>query len=383
MSTIKGTGPGEAKIVAIGKPRVLGSYVVPHDLRVADVPVGGLSGIDRDHRTGQYLLISDDQSQEAPARFYTAEVDLDENGIHDVRFTGVHFFRRPDGRFYPSRTDWTYERAGYSQAEQNRLGTVDPEDIRVDPRTGNVVWSHEGLQFKTADGESVIIEPAIRVSAPDGTYLHDLATPRNETFGDGVGPRENRGLEGVTFAQNGELVVSVLESSLRQDGPESSRSHGSLSRITVQRATGELVAQYAYPLDALPDVTPVGSYGSLIGISAILASEPATATRFLLIERAYVSGYNHRIRIYEADCTNATDVASLPSLVDAQFCPAQKRLLADLGELGVPGPPNFEGMTWAPELPTGERVLLLISDNDFRETLPMQFLALAVPPEAG
>jgi hypothetical protein len=43
------------------------------------------------------------------------------------------------------------------------------------------------------------------VSAPDGTYLHDLATPRNETFGDGVGPRENRGLEGVTFAQSGEL----------------------------------------------------------------------------------------------------------------------------------------------------------------------------------
>jgi hypothetical protein len=208
------------------------------------------------------------------------------------------------------------------------------------------------------------------VSAPDGTYLHDLATPRNETFGDGVGPRENRGLEGVTFAQNGELVVSVLESSLRQDGPESSRSHGSLSRITVQRATGELVAQYAYPLDALPDVTPVGSYGSLIGISAILSSEPATATRFLLIERAYVSGYNHRIRIYEADCANATDVASLPSLVDAQFCPAQKRLLADLG---VPGPPNFEGMTRAPELPTGERVLLLISDNDFRETCPCSF----------
>ena len=40
-------------------------------------------------------------------------------------------------------------------------------------------------------------------------------------------------------------------------------------------------------------------------------------------------------------------------------------------------------MTWAPELPTGERVLLLISDNDFRETLPVQFLALAVPPEVG
>lgn len=55
---------------------------------------------------------------------------------------------------------------------------------------------------------------------------------------------------------------------------------------------------------------------------------------------------------------------------------------ADPGEPGVPGPPSFEGMTWAPGLPTGERVLLLISDNDFRETLPMQFLALAVPPEA-
>lgn len=382
MSTLEGSRPSETGAVAGGKARLLGSHVVPHDLRVADTPVGGLSGIDFDRSTGHYVMISDDQSRQAPARFYTAEIDVDEKGIHDVRFTGVQFFRRPDGKVHPTRADWAREQAGLSRTERNQRGTVDPEDIRVDGRTGNIFWSSEGLDLTTADGTPMIIEPTLRVSAPDGTYLDDLPTPRVEPIGAESGPRPNRALEGFTFARNGDLVVSVMEGPLRQDGPECTRDHGALSRITVQSRAGEVVAEYAYPMDPLPDVTPVGRYGALIGISSILAVEPATSTRFLLVERSFVSGYNYRIRIYDADCANATNIAGVPSLIDAQFQPAEKTLLADLREIGVPDPPNFEGMTWGPELATGEQVLLLVSDNDFREIMRTEVLALAVPPLA-
>lgn len=364
-------------------PRLLGSYVVPHDLRLDDTPVGGLSGIDRDRRTGQYLMISDDQSQQSPSRFYTAQIDVDERGIHDVRFTEVHFFRRPDGEYYPSRTAWAGEQADFPQIKRNLFGTVDPEDIRVHPGSGNVFWAQEGLDLTTADGEPMLIEPAIRVSAPDGAHLYDLPTPQAEIISAGSGPRHNRALEGITFAGDGEMVVSVMEGALRQDGPESSRSHGSLSRITVQNTKGAMLAQYAYPLDPLPDVTPRGTYGSLIGISSILAFEPGTSTRFLIMERSFVSGYGRQIRVYDLDCSEATNIADVPSLVDARIQPARKRLLADLGELGLSEPANFEGMTWGPDLSTGERVLLFISDNDFREVSRTQLVALAVPRDPG
>lgn len=358
--------------------RMLGDFTVPHDLPVGGTPVGGLSGIDRDPRTGRYVMISDDQSQRAPARFYEAEIDVDDTGVRDVRLTKVQYLRRSDGKTYPSRTNWASEQSEYSPIERDRLGTVDPEDIRVDPWTGNVVWSHEGLDLLTAAGDPMIIEPALRVSKRDGSFLADLPTPAGNTIRAGTGPRHNRALEGFTFAGDGQLIVSVMEGPLEQDGAESTRAYGGLSRITVQDRGGNVVVQYAYPMDPLPDITPEGPYGALIGISTILAFEPATSTRFLLIERAFVSGYGRRIRIYDADCTDATDIAAVRSLVGAPVKPVNKTLLADLAEVGVPDPDNFEGMTWGPDLTSGEHTLLLVSDNDFRKELQTSVIALAL-----
>ena len=363
----------ESKLVTLH-----GTVVIPHDLPVDGTPVGGLSGIDRDPRSGRYIMISDDQSQQAPARFYEAEIDLDDDGLHDVRFTGVHFFRRPDARTYPSRTEWANEQTPYRQTDRNLLGTADPEDIRVDPTTGDIVWTHEGLDLTTTDGTPMITEPAIRVSARDGGFLRDVPTPAGNLIGSYSGPRRNRALEGLTFADQGRLIASVMEGPLAQDGAESTRTSGSMTRITVQDRDGQVLAQYAYPIDPLPDVTPEGPYGALIGVSTILAFEPASSARFLLVERAFVSGYGRRIRIYDADCTDATDVTPIPSLADEQVKPVRKTLLADLADIGLPNPDNFEGMTWGPSLTTGERTLLLVSDNDFREELETRIIALTV-----
>jgi hypothetical protein len=355
-----------------------GVVVVPHDFRVGGTPVGGLSGIDRDPRSGRYLIISDDQSQQAPARFYEAEIDLDDDGLHGVRFTGVNFFHRPDAKTYPSRTEWATEQTAYRQADRNRLGTVDPEDIRVDPWTGDVVWTNEGLDLTTANGEPMVTDPTLRVSARDGRFLRDVPTPVGNLIGRRSGPRRNRALEGLTFAAGGRVIASVMEGPLAQDGAESTRTYGGITRITVQDRDGQLLAQYAYPMDPLPDVAPVGPYGALIGISAILAFDPSSSARFLLVERAFVSGYGRRIRIYDADCTDATDVAAIRSLVGEPVKLVRKTLLADLADIGLPNPDNFEGMTWGPRLSTGERTLLLVSDNDFRKELETTIVALTL-----
>ena len=74
----------------------------------------------------------------------------------------------------------------------------------------------------------------------------------------------------------------------------------------------------------------------------------------------------------------ATDVNGLDRLQDAprQIRPVHKRLLLDLGELGIPLD-NVEGLTFGPPLRDGRRSLVLVSDNNFAATQFTQFLLFA------
>ena len=57
--------------------------------------------------------------------------------------------------------------------------------------------------------------------------------------------------------------------------------------------------------------------------------------------------------------------------------PADKTLLLDLDELGIPLD-NVEGMAIGPDLPDGRRSLLLVSDNNFSPAGFTQFLLFAI-----
>ena len=55
-------------------------------------------------------------------------------------------------------------------------------------------------------------------------------------------------------------------------------------------------------------------------------------------------------------------------------------LVLDFARLGLRSVDNLEGMTWGPPLTNGERVLLLVSDNNFNPAEVTQFIALAETP---
>ncbi|WP_232111076.1 esterase-like activity of phytase family protein [Nocardia wallacei] len=326
--------------------RLLGEQVVPHRLEFRGTTVGGLSGIDYSARSGEYVLISDDRSARNPARFYTARIPVDGNGVGPVEFTATRPLRMPDGGMYP-------------------MGDVDPEDIRVDPWTGDYVWSQEGERAGT-----VLTDPSIRVAHPDGGFAAELPIPDSERMRPDSGPRTNAVLEGLTFAAGGALIVSSVEGPLLQDGPNPTATSGGLTRITVQARTGPLLAQYAYPLD------PVFAEGrGTNGIAAILAADPVEPTKYLVLERSYVEGVGNRIRIYDTDFAGATNVLDAPL---EQARPVGKRLLVDLAEFGLTEIDNIEGMTWGPRLPSGERTLVLVSDDNFSGDQITQVVALAV-----
>lgn len=332
---------------AAGAPvRLLGVQELPFGLEFEGTTVGGLSGIDFAARTGEYVLVSDDRSERDPARFYTARFTVDAEGIGPVTLTGTRPLLAPDGGEYGTLS-------------------VDPEEIRVDPRTGDFVWTQEGERF-----DSVLIDPATRIAHPDGSYAGELPIADNIRMRAGSGPRRNAGPEGATFAADGMLFVTALEGPLLQDGPEPTATAGGTVRFTVQARSGPLLAQYAYPLD--PIFAP-GEGNN--GVASILADNTLDPTRLLVLERGYVAGRGTSIRLYRADLAPGTNILNAPV---GSARPVGKQLLVDLAQVGLGHIDNIEGMTWGPRLPSGERTLILVSDNNFNDSQTTQIVALAV-----
>ncbi|RZS37634.1 hypothetical protein EV193_105192 [Herbihabitans rhizosphaerae] len=355
-TTLISTGTAAASAPGV---RLLGEKVIPHGFQFAGTTVGGLSGIDRDPRTGGYVLISDDRSDKQPARFYTASIGVTANGFDSVELTGTRPFLRPDGSTYPQ--------AG-----------VDPEDIRVDPWAGNYVWSQEGERLVEQGKPPVLIDPSVRSTARDGEHVREIPVPHNEKMSaEQRGPRRNLVLEGLTFAAAGVLVTTAIEGPLLQDGPEATTEHGALSRITVQTRHGHTLAQYAYPQEKIfAPADPPGGFATT-GVVAILAVDPLDPTRYLVAERSFVTGKGNKVRIFEIDTRGATNVRDADSL-PRDVKPVRKKLIADLADLGLSTVDNVEGMTWGPRLPSGERTLLLVSDDNFAPTQVTQVIALAL-----
>ena len=349
-----------------GEQRRGGERGGAEDLTVGGTKVGELSGIDYDRRTGSYVLIADDTT-EGPARYYTARVGLTRNAVTGVDFTAVRTLLRSDG-------------SGFPQAGDDDRQSVDPESIRVDPRDGTLWWSSEGERAVPADGAApYLVDPFVRRAARDGRYLGRMRLPANlKMRAEETGPRANLVFEGLTLTPDGRQVAASTEGALYQDGPIATVDHGAVNRVTWwNRRTGRPVRQLAYPLDAIPakPAPPTGAADN--GISELLAAGPHS---YLAVERAFITGVGNSIRVYAFDTRGASNVLHRSSLRNGGYRPVRKHLLVDLGELGLDHVDNIEGVTWGPTLPTGERTLLFVADDNFNPSQTGQLIAVAVRP---
>ncbi len=339
---------------------LLGSAVVDHGTRFQGTPVGGLSGIDRDPRTGDYLLISDDRSEQAPARFYTARIGVDADGVRGIAVTGLTTLRDRSGRPYAPQT-------------------VDPESVRLDPATGQVWWTTEGDR-RIGDGRPVLRHPQVRAADADGRTRRALppAHPRLRMSRHETGPRANLTFEGMDLASDG-TVVTAMEGPLYQDGPRTSPDHGAPVRITVTDRRGRLLSQHAYPADpAAAEPDPADGHAEN-GVTSIL-EDPESPGEFLVLERDYVQGVGNSVRVYRTDLDAAPDVSRvwrLPGDPDHRLI-ADKEPVLDLSALGLEHVDNVEGMTWGPRLDDGRRTLVLVSDDNFSSGQVTQVVAVAL-----
>lgn len=325
----------------------IGQQVVPAGATAFGTTVGGLSGIDYDPATGRYVAISDDQ---ANARFYTLDLDFDRTSFSGVNFTGVTTFRTPTGSAYAA-------------------GSIDPESIRFGS-SSRVIYSSEGFA-------GTGVNPFVRAADLDGSYVGDYAVPAYYNPATGRGVRNNLGFESLTLADGGATVVAATENALVQDGPAATGSTGSPSRILAISALSRLpFAEFVYQNDAVATPPADGAF-AVNGLVELLA---LGGTQYLALERSYTvgaPGTGYSIKLYGIDTAGATDVLGLPSLADASYTPVSKRLLFDLGTLGIPLD-NVEGVTFGETLDNGQRSLILVADDNFSAAQQQQFLAFAI-----
>jgi 2',3'-cyclic-nucleotide 2'-phosphodiesterase (5'-nucleotidase family) len=337
---------------ASGKPqdvRLLDTLTVPAGTTESGMPFGGLSGIDYDPKSGEYVALSDDRSENGKARFYSLRLPLDGAAFAADKpaLDGLTVLADTTGEPFAPKA-------------------VDPEAIRWTPGGKGLLW--------TSEGASSAGQPAfVREADTTGGYVRELPLPkayapvRSATGTLTAGVRNNQALEGLTLSPDGRTVATITENALVQDGPAAGLTAKSPSRLLLMdRQAGEPEAEHVYEVDPISDAptaplpAPVGTYAADRGVSEILA---VNETDYLTVERSFASGVGFSIRLYWTSTLGATDVGGKDALSGTEK-PMPKKLLYDFTTSGTDAD-NVEGITWGPRLPDGSRSLVLVADDNF------------------
>jgi len=349
---------------AIASLHFLGEQSIPYNLLYNNTTVGGLSGIDYDSAHGTYYLISDDRSALNPARFYTARISFTQNGIDSFYFTDVHNLLQPNGNVYPNN-------------KQDPYHTPDPEAIRYNAVSKQLVWSSEGERI-VRDKDTVLENPSVIMIAADGKYIDSFRLPPNLVMQSiEKGPRQNSVLEGLTFTDNYSTLFVSVEEPLYEDGPRADvvDNNAYIRILKFDVATKTNTAQYAYKLDPVAYPANPSTGFKINGIPDIIS---IGNNKLLVIERSFSTGrLPCTIKVFIADLNAVTDVTNIPLMNSTQFVPVSKKLLLNMDNLGI-YIDNIEGVTFGPTLPNGHKTLLFIADNNFVQIEKTQLLLFEV-----
>ena len=347
------TWSGRAKLPSL---QFLGQAIVPTGATFSGTTIGGLSSITYDARRGDFYVLSDDQGQFNPTRFYTVRLDLSDGqlGGGDVHFTGVTTLLAPNGQPY----------APFS---------LDPEGLTL-AKHGELIVTSEGI---AAQG----IAPWVRRYALDGTFRGDLPVPDAfQPTGPTHGVRQNLAFEAAAVAPDGVHLFVGMEGALAQDGPPATLTNGSASRILrYNLASGRLDRQFVYFTDPIAQAPVPPTQFAVSGLVELL---PFNDEFMLSMERSFsvgVPGTGNTIKLYFDAFPGADDVNGADSIAGelGSIQAVRKTLLLNLDTLGIPLD-NVEGMTLGPTLPDGRRSLVLVSDNNFAASQFTQFLLFAL-----
>lgn len=330
----------------------IGQAKLPTGLIYENTEVGGLSGISYNPEQQVYYALSDDPSDKNQARFYTLKIDLISGSLSEtgVSVIGVTSLLTETGK--PFTKD-----------------TLDPEGIAF---SGNSIFiASEGNLYQN-------IPPFIQEFSLKGEWLTALPIP--ETFFDSNG-NNNRGVrynlafESLTLTPDKTYLFTANESALIQDGENANLDQGTPCRILrYNLSTNQPDAEFLYVTDPLANSSFFAQNLDRQGLVDLLAID---SQHLISLERSFSLGLGYTIKLFFVSLEKADHIQDLTSLktTQRQMIPVEKTLLFDLSRLKI-GIDNIEGLTWGSPLPGGERSLILISDNNFKDLQTTQIIGL-------
>ena len=349
----------------------LGTQTIPNGTQVAGFEIGGLSGISYNAYTDTFTAITDDSRAAGASRMWN--VRLSYNGTNFSSVTALSST--------PLRTS----------AGADLTFAIDTEGI-----AGNLndtfYISHEGLAAGSDPASS--IPPWIwQVDAATGNKLAEVALPvkflpRNgsgqqvppDAGNQTSGVRSNLSLECLGITPTRKVLFTSNEAALKQDfsgvyDGSSNQAQNSLTRIVrfpgvpgnpspaeekVYQADQGTLFWFVRRFNTVPEILPIDDFG-----------------RMFVMERGLTQNNtnlgSYRIRIYEVDFnqSNATDVASVNSLIGASYTRLNKTLRWESSS----NMDNVEAMCFGRDI-DGFRTIVLASDNNFSGAQITQFHVL-------
>lgn len=315
--------------------RFLDDYIIAEELEIGGTKVGGLSGID--YKDGDYYLVCDHPGN---PRVYKSEIKLKEYLIDTVIISEVIKLNRASGFL--------------------KENTLDLEAIRVENE--NFVITSEGAISHNQ-------KPSIFHIDSNGNFIKDFELPEYFTSTGIQRPRNNGVFEGLTKDFNNEGYWAGMELPLTKDGSKPKLfPTSSPIRIThFNSASGKADDQFVISLENISKIP--WKYFAVNGLTELIQYAPH---KFLVLERAFSAGhgsYGNTVRIFNVNTENATNTLSFKNLRKEKYSKASKELVFDFKSVkkklteGIID--NVEGMSFGPDLPNGNKSLILISDNNF------------------
>jgi hypothetical protein len=304
---------------------LLGSSEALDKRTFQDTRVGGLSALTYDPvRDLYYALV--DREPRSPARFYALRMPAADAALGDPEVFEVTLLR---------------------DADEDPLvaGNFDGEGIALAP------W---GDLYAASENE-----PSIRAFLREGRLLEELPVPDKFLVAPEGQARANGTFEGLALSPSGDVLFAAFQKPLLSDGngPEQ-RQPVRLLRYERSGTEGfRPTAEYFYNAE------------SGMGISEIAA---VSETELLVLE-----GTNELFRV---DLSGAGDVSGADTLAGTDLKPLEKSLLVDVDECVADAAAGgiYEGMALGPELPSGRRTLMLVTDDNFDKVQTTRVVGLGV-----
>lgn len=324
----------------------LDEYILDADKTFGGIKIGGLSGIDYD---GKHFILISDKSKKP--NLFKVDIKIEKQSIKDISFLDVH------------------------SLSCDYINWFDPESIRFLPHTKSYLVSTEGHIDSKENAQVIVVDK-------NGKCEKKYLLPHNFDVNYPNKPRHNGVFEGLTIDENKSGFWIINELPLEEDGKKPKLYNTqSLIRLTHYNFhSNKPDYQLAYNLERLVKI-PFLPFG-LNGATEILQIDK---NHLIVLERSYSAGHGskgNRVKLFLTNISKAENTLSHHSLRKYKGKILKKTLIFDSkfikNKLKYRFIDNIEGLTFGPDLPNGNKSLVLMSDNNFNTfgTQINQFLLL-------